>query len=74
MGDNLTHKTENTLLWAFGISAVAWSSTLLALKCFGPEYGPPRETTCHSHEKPPQKLVDTSRTDGMDPDSPGDEW
>lgn len=72
--DGFPRETEITLLWAFGISVVAWLPTLLILKRIGPEYGPPPETICHTRAQPPQKPKDTSRTQGMDPDAQEDAW
>lgn len=74
MGDSLEGDTEETLRWAFGVSAVVWFSSLLTLSFFGPDYGPPPEATHHSRATPAKEPVDSSRTLGMDTDTPGDEW
>lgn len=74
MRSGLPDRTESTLLWAFAISAVLWLPTLLILKRFGPDYGPPPEPVHHTHSEPPPKQRDVSRTEGMDADAPGDVW
>lgn len=74
LGGGLLRETEKTLLWAFGISVVAWLPVLLALKRFGPEYGPPSETTYHTRSELPPEPRDLSRREGMDADAPEDVW